>query len=44
MLLGFFDDSGKESDISNRIVCAAGYVAAGNSFWNSFQEMWRTVL
>jgi hypothetical protein len=44
MLLGFFDDSGKETDPSNKIVCAAGYIAAGNTFWNSFQEMWRNTL
>lgn len=44
MILGFFDDSGKESDVSNRIVCAAGYIAAGNTFWNSFQEMWKNTL
>jgi hypothetical protein len=44
MLLGFFDDSGKESDPSNKIVCAAGYIASGASFWNSFQEMWKNFL
>jgi hypothetical protein len=44
MLLGFFDDSGKESDPSNKIVCAAGYIAAGATFWNSFHEIWRNAL
>lgn len=40
MLLGFFDDSGKESDPSNRIVCAAGYIASALPMWQGLQEMW----
>jgi len=43
MIQGFFDDSGKESDQSNRIVCAAGYLAAPG-MWNSLQELWRHFL
>jgi hypothetical protein len=43
MVQGFFDDSGKESDPSNKIVCIAGYVAAPG-MWNGFQEMWRHML
>lgn len=44
MLLGFFDDSGKETDPSNRIVCAAGYIAAANNIWSAFHELWRNTL
>src|SRR4051812_5754903 len=43
MLHGFFDDSGKEGDPSNRIVCAAGYIAPP-SVLNSFQEIWKLFL
>ena len=32
MIHCFFDDSGKESDSTNRIVCIAGYLAAGDAF------------
>jgi hypothetical protein len=44
MLLGFFDDSGKESDLSNRIVCAAGYIASASSIWGGFHELWSNIL
>jgi hypothetical protein len=44
MLLGFFDDSGKESDPSNRIVCAAGYLASGSNIWGAFHEIWKNSL
>jgi hypothetical protein len=44
MLLSFFDDSGKESDPSNQIVCAAGYLAAGSSIWSGFHELWNNFL
>jgi hypothetical protein len=43
IIQGFFDDSGKEGDPTNRIICAAGYLAAPG-MWNSFQEMWRHFL
>lgn len=43
MLHGFFDDSGKEGDPSNRIICAAGYIAPP-SVLNSFQEIWKLFL
>jgi len=43
MIQGFFDDSGKESDPSNRIVCAAGYLAAP-TLWSGFEELWRHLL
>ena len=36
----FFDDSGKEGDPDNRIVCIAGYLAAGETRWNVFGEEW----
>jgi hypothetical protein len=35
----YFDDSGKESDPDNRIVCIAGYLAAEHH-WNFFLEEW----
>src|SRR5215469_10265714 len=35
----FFDDSGKESDLDNRIVCAAGYMGLDN-FWDMFNQAW----
>lgn len=44
MLLGFFDDSGKESDPSNKIVCAAGYIASGSAIWDGFHQLWSNVL
>jgi hypothetical protein len=44
MLSGFFDDSGKESDPSNKIVCAAGYIAASPNLWQGFHEMWNNFL
>lgn len=44
MINGFFDDSGKESDSKNGIVCAAGYIAAGMSIWNGFHEVWKNRL
>jgi hypothetical protein len=44
MLHSFFDDSGKESDPSNGIVCAAGYIAASPSIWNAFHELWSNFL
>lgn len=44
MLLGFFDDSGKESDLSNKIVCAAGYIAASTNIWSGFHELWSNYL
>jgi hypothetical protein len=34
---GFFDDSGKESDKGNQIVCMAGYLAV-DQLWNMFTE------
>lgn len=39
MIKCFFDDSGKESDLSNPIVCVAGYLAV-DQFWNMFTEGW----
>lgn len=39
MLSGFFDDSGKESNPGNRIVCIAGYLAHAN-FWSLFHPAW----
>jgi hypothetical protein len=39
MLRCFFDDSGKESDPTNRIVCIAGYLAI-DGLWNMFTEGW----
>ncbi len=44
MLLGFFDDSGKESDPSNKIVCAAGYIASASAMWVGLHEMWSNYL
>jgi hypothetical protein len=39
MISCYFDDSGKESDLGNRIVCAAGYMALDN-FWDMFLQAW----
>jgi hypothetical protein len=39
MIRCFFDDSGKESDLNNPIVCIAGYLAV-DQFWNMFTEGW----
>jgi hypothetical protein len=39
----FFDDSGKESDLDNRIVCIAGYLAVDH-IWNVFSEAWKHLL
>jgi len=39
MISCYFDDSGKESDLDNRIVCAAGYMAL-DDFWNMFDQAW----
>jgi hypothetical protein len=44
VIRAFFDDSGKESDPSNRVVCIAGYMAAGETPWNILGERWRQVL
>lgn len=44
MINGFFDDSGKESDNANKIVCASGYIAAGATIWGAFHEMWKNQL
>jgi hypothetical protein len=41
VIRSYFDDSGKEGDSSNRIVCIAGYLAAGETRWNVFGEEWR---
>ena len=43
MIQGFFDDSGKESDSNNKIICVAGYIAAPG-MWNAFSELWRSML
>lgn len=40
----FFDDSGKESDPSNRIVVIAGYMAAGDSAWSFLTQLWGNLL
>ena len=40
VIRGFFDDSGKESDLDNRIVCISGYLAV-DQMWNMFNEGWR---
>jgi len=40
VIRSFFDDSGKESDPDNRVVCIAGYIAAGEAPWNFFSERW----
>lgn len=39
MLIGYFDDSGKESDPSNRLVCMAGYLAV-DDYWEQFGPQW----
>ncbi len=44
MIRCFFDDSGKESDPSNRFVCMAGYLALGDSYWNIFAQGWNHLL
>jgi hypothetical protein len=43
MIKGFFDDSGKESDPINGILCLAGYIAFDHIWW-SFIEQWRQLL
>ncbi len=40
MIHCFFDDSGKESDSANRIVCIAGYLAAGDAYWSLLTQGW----
>ena len=40
VIMSFFDDSGKESDPDNRIVCIAGYLAAGDARWTMFSQDW----
>ncbi|HTV65608.1 MAG TPA: hypothetical protein VMD98_08390, partial [Bryocella sp.] len=40
MIHCFFDDSGKESDASNRIVVIAGYMAVGDSTWTFLSQQW----
>jgi hypothetical protein len=44
VIRAFFDDSGKESDPSNRVVCIAGYLAAGETPWNILGDRWRQIL
>jgi hypothetical protein len=44
MINGFFDDGGKESSLTNRVICVAGYVAAGMAIWNGFHEIWKNRL
>jgi len=44
MLHGFFDDSGKESDAANRIVCIAGYISGSAQLWNGLAELWKHCL
>jgi hypothetical protein len=39
----FFDDSGKESEPSNRFVVIAGYLAV-DTVWNNFQMNWGHLL
>jgi len=39
VMTGCFDDSGKESEITNRFVCLAGYVA-GDLNWTDFAQLW----
>jgi hypothetical protein len=39
----YFDDSGKESDPSNRFVVIAGYLAV-DQVWNNFQDYWGRLL
>lgn len=41
MIRAFFDDSGKESDLDNRIVCIAGYIAGEGMHWDAFSQGWR---
>lgn len=43
MIRAFFDDSGKESDPSNRVVCIAGYVAL-DMHLNLFNQGWQHLL
>jgi hypothetical protein len=40
VIRSFFDDSGKEGDPDNRIVCIAGYLNASEFRWNMFSEEW----
>lgn len=42
MIECFFDDSGKESDISQRFVVLAGYMIGGD--WGGFYQAWRHLL
>jgi hypothetical protein len=44
MLHGFFDDSGKESESANRIVCIGGYVSGSAQVWNGLAELWKNFL
>jgi len=41
VIRAFFDDSGKESDLDNRIVCVAGYLAPDGLYWETFGQTWR---
>jgi Protein of unknown function (DUF3800) len=40
VIMGCFDDSGKESNPTNRFVCMAGYVA-GDVNWNTLAPLWQ---
>jgi hypothetical protein len=43
LLEAYFDDSGKESDRHNRVVCIAGYLSL-TSFWDDFNQKWAVAL
>jgi Protein of unknown function (DUF3800) len=43
LLEAYFDDSGKESDRHNRVVCIAGYMSP-TGFWNDFNQKWEGTL
>lgn len=44
MIRCYCDDSGKESDAGNPIVCIAGYVAGDSPYWDSFAGAWGHLL
>src|SRR6185437_14847549 len=43
VLKGYFDDSGMEGDLSNRIACIGGYLANDHA-WSMFASMWGEML
>lgn len=43
LLEAYFDDSGQESDRSNRFVCIAGYLSP-TSYWGDFNKRWECLL